>query len=423
MEKIFIRTFGCQMNEYDSEKMLSILSEDSGYSFADSEKEADIIIVNTCSVRQHAEDRALSYIGRYVNSKKVVVAGCMAENMKTQLFIKFPKLFAIVGTFNISYIDKILKKGGHYTGENKDRYAGRQIIKKGISGFLTIMQGCDNFCSYCVVPYVRGKERSRTVDDIEEELGFMVKNGYKEVTLLGQNVNSYYDKENRIKFPKLLKKLVKIDGIERIRFMTSHPKDLSDELIETVASETKLCKHFHLPVQSGSDNILKLMNRKYTSTLYLERVSKIRQLIKDVAITTDILVGFPCENEKDFNDTVKLVETVRFDDAFVFKYSARQGTEAAKLNDDVPEEEKLRRLNYILEIQGRISEDINKGLIGCVVEVLALGKSLRSSEELKTMTGTNKKVYVKGSDKMIGKIFKVKITETRSRDAFGGEIV
>lgn len=411
------------MNEYDSEKMLSILSEDPGYSFSATEKEADIIIVNTCSVRQHAEDRALSYIGRYVNSKKVVVAGCMAENMKTQLFVKFPKLFAIVGTFNISYIDKILKKGGHYTGENKDIYIRRQIIKKGISGFLTITQGCNNFCSYCVVPYVRGRERSRSVDDIEQELRLMAENGYKEVTLLGQNVNSYYDKEHRIKFPDLLKRLVKIEGIERIRFMTSHPKDLSDELIETVASETKLCKHFHLPVQSGSDVILKLMNRKYTSTFYLERVSKIRQLIKDVAITTDILVGFPSENEKDFKDTIKLVETVKFDDAFVFKYSIRQGTEASKLKDDVSEAEKLRRLKLVLKIQEKISEDINKRLIGCVVEVLALGKSLRSSAELKTTTGTNKKVYVKGSDKMIGKIFKVKIKEMRSRDTFGGEIV
>ena len=411
------------MNEYDSERMFNILSGVPGYCFAPSEKEADIIIVNTCSVRQHAEDRALSYIGRYVNTKKVIVVGCMAENLKTQLFIKFPKLFAIIGTFNISYIDRIIKKGGLYTGQNKNKYEKIPAIKKGISGFLTIIQGCNNFCSYCIVPYVRGLERSRTVDDIVEELNIMIENGYKEVMLLGQNVNSYYDESSKTNFPKLLKKLVKIEGIERIRFITSHPKDLSDELIETVASENKICKHFHLPVQSGSDNILKLMNRKYTTTLYQEKVSKIRQLIKDVAITTDILVGFPCENEKDFKDTIKLVETVKFDDAFVFKYSVRQGTEAAKLRDDVPEEEKLRRLNYILEIQKRISEDINKGLLGKTVEVLALCRSSRNREELKTTTGTNKKIYIQGKDEMIGKIHKVRITEIRSREGFGGEII
>ncbi len=423
MEKIFIRTFGCQMNEYDSERMFNILSNQSDYTFVNSEKEADTIIVNTCSVRQHAEDRALSYIGRYVNSKKVIVVGCMAEKLKTQLFIKFPKLFSIVGTFNISYIDKILKKGGVYVGENKEKYIKTNTIKKGINGFLTIMQGCNNFCSYCVVPYVRGRERSRAVADIEEEMKIMVQNGYKEIMLLGQNVNSYFDEGSKTNFPELLKRLAKIEGIERIRFMTSHPKDLSDELITVVAEEKKLCKHFHLPVQSGSDNILELMNRKYTSTFYTEIVSKIRDKIKDVAISTDILVGFPCENEKDFQDTVKLVEKIRFDDAFVFKYSVRPGTEASKLKDDVPEDEKLRRLNYILEIQSKISEDINKGLLGKNVEVLALGKSLRNRDELKTTTGTNKKVYIKGNDEMIGKIYKVRITEMRSKEGFGGEII
>ncbi len=411
------------MNEYDSERIEGILTKAGNYEFVGTENQADIIIINTCSVRQHAEERALSYIGRYVNNKKVIVAGCMAENFKSKLFIKYPKLFAIIGTYNIPYIDKIIKKGGLFTGENKDIYRADIIRKKSIRSYITIMQGCNNFCSYCVVPYVRGRERSRPVSDIAEELKILADNGGKEVILLGQNVNSYFDENKKVNFPKLLKKLVKIEGIERIGFMTSHPKDLSDELIETVAAEVKLCRHFHLPVQSGSDNILKLMNRKYTSTLYAERVSKIRERIKDVAITTDILVGFPCENEKDFKDTVRLVEDVRFDDAFVFKYSVRQGTEAAKLNDDVPEEEKLRRLNYILEIQKRISEDINKGLLGKIVEVLAMERSLRNREELKTTTGTNKKVYVKGNDDMIGKILRVKITELRSRDAFGGELV
>ncbi|MCX8092891.1 MAG: tRNA (N6-isopentenyl adenosine(37)-C2)-methylthiotransferase MiaB [Candidatus Goldbacteria bacterium] len=423
MEKIFIRTFGCQMNEYDSERIAGILAKEGKYEFVNTETQADIIIVNTCSVRQHAEDRALSYIGRYVNSKKVIVAGCMAENYKSKLFIKYPKLFAIVGTFNIPYIDKIIKKGGLYTGENKDLYKPDIIRNKSIKSYLTIMQGCNNFCSYCIVPYVRGRERSRPVSEIVQELKILADNGCKEVMLLGQNVNSYFDENKKVNFPQLLKELVKIDGIERIRFMTSHPKDLSDELIETVATEKKLCKHFHLPVQSGSDHVLELMNRNYTSSSYIEKTSKIRKLIKDVAITTDILVGFPCENEKDFEDTVKLVKTVRFDDAFVFKYSVRQGTEAAKLNDDVPETEKLRRLNYILEIQKKISEDINKRFLGRIVDVLVLDRSFKNSLEFKATTETNKKVYIKGTDEMIGKILKVKITEIRSTDAFGGEIV
>lgn len=423
MEKIFIRTFGCQMNEYDSERISGILAKDGNYTFVNSESPADIIIVNTCSVRQHAEDRALSYIGRYVNKKKVIVVGCMAENLKSQLFIKYPKLFGIVGTYNISYIDKIIKKGGLYVGQNKDIYRPDIIRNKSITAYITIMQGCNNFCSYCIVPYVRGPERSRPVIEIEEEMKKLAENGCKEVTLLGQNVNSYYDENKKINFPKLLKKLTRIDGIERIRFMTSHPKDLSEELIETIASEKKLCKHFHLPVQSGSDHILELMNRNYTSSLYIEKTSKIREIIKDVAITTDILVGFPCENEKDFNDTVKLVEKVKFDDAFVFKYSERKGTEAAKLRDDVKEEEKLRRLNYILEIQAKISEDINNNEVGKIVDVLCMGKSLRNSDELKTTTDKNKKVYIKAEEEKIGKILKVKIKDKRTKDAFFGEII
>jgi tRNA-2-methylthio-N6-dimethylallyladenosine synthase len=267
------------------------------------------------------------------------------------------------------------------------------------------------------VPYVRGREKSRTVEEIKNELMSLVEGGCREVTLLGQNVNSYNDKG--VNFPALLKELVKIGGIERIRFMTSHPKDLSVELIDTVAANKKLCKHFHLPVQSGSDRILKLMNRKYSAAEYREKTSKIREKIPGVAITTDVLVGFPGETEADFEETVKLVREMRFDELYGFKYSPREGTEAEKLGDSVPEQEKKRRLNYILDLQKKISEDINRKLIGSEVEVLAYAAG--RAGEIRATTDTNKRVYIKNGSIEPGMLAKVVITEARA-GALTGEI-
>lgn len=423
MQKIFIRTFGCQMNEYDSERMAGILLKAGNYSIADSEETADFIIVNTCSVRQHAENRELSYIGKYVKNKKVIVAGCMAQNLKEKLFELFPDLYAVAGTSNFSRIAEIIKSNKKiFIDEGKDEYPVEFQRKKRIDGFITIMQGCNNFCSYCIVPYVRGRERSRAVSEIIQEIENMVKQGYREVTLLGQNVNSYYDEQAKINFSGLLKKVHNINDLLRIKFMTSHPKDLSDELIDTIKTNNKFVKHFHLPVQSGSDKILKLMNRKYTAEEYINKIEKIRKEIANVSITTDILVGFPGEEEKDFLETVELIKKIRFDDAFSFKYSIRKGTQAEKYGDTIEEKEKLRRLNYIIELQKNISYDINQKYIGFETESLVYGVSYKRKNELKTGTINNKKVFIKGDKDLIGKIVKVKIIELRG-DSFAGVLL
>jgi len=417
MTKIYIHTFGCQMNEYDSERMEAAVLEDSGFTLVRNEEDADVIIVNTCSVRKHAEERAMSYVGRHVKDKKVIIAGCMAQSLKKDLKRQFQNIHAIVGTFRFDEIADIIKKGGIYTEEDHNAYSVNIKRAGKVRGFVAIMQGCDNFCSYCIVPYVRGREKSRAFAEIREEIEMLAKNGTKEITLLGQNVNSYNDKG--MNFPALLKELAKIDGIMRLRFMTSHPKDLSDELIDTMASDKKLCKHFHLPVQSGSDKILKAMNRKYTTANYTEKINKIRRKIPGCAITTDILIGFPDETDADFQDTVRLLENIRFDDAYVFKYSQRPGTAAAKMNDDVSEENKKKRVNYILDLQKKISEDINNKLTGSEAEVLVY--SVRSGEA-RAITDTNKRVYIKGVEDLTGQTLMVKIVEARAGALTGGVI-
>ncbi len=421
MKKFFIRTFGCQMNEYDSERMAGILLKGKDYIQVDSEDKADFIIVNTCSVRQHAENRELSYIGRYVKNKKVIVAGCMAQNLKEKLLNLFPDLYAVVGTSNFSSIAEILDGQNEkiFIKEKKDIYSVEFERKKKVDGYITIMQGCNNFCSYCIVPYVRGREVSRPYEEIVKEIENMVKQGYREVTLLGQNVNSYFDEKAKINFPELLKIVHKIDGLLRIKFMTSHPKDLTDELIDTIKKGEKFVKHFHLPLQSGSDKILQLMNRKYSIDEYLQKIEKIRKDIPAVNISTDILVGFPGEEEKDFLDTVDILNKIRFDDAFSFKYSVRKGTQAEKYGDTVDEKEKLRRLNYVIELQRKISYDINKSYIGFETESLVYGISYKRKNELKTGTINNKKVFVRGEKDLTGKLVKVKIKQLRG-DSFAG---
>jgi tRNA-2-methylthio-N6-dimethylallyladenosine synthase len=411
------------MNEYDSERMAGILQHD-GYELTADEKEADFIVVNTCSVRQHAEDRETSYIGKAVKDKKVIVAGCMAQNLKDSLIKKYPNLYAVLGTFQFSGISKIIKDNRKkvYVDETEEIYDLNIERTDKIKGYTTIMQGCDNYCSYCVVPYVRGRERSRSAADIIREIKIMADNGYTEVMLLGQNVNSYGRDKDEINFSELLKEVSKIDAIKRIRFMTSHPKDLTMELIDTVAGNEKLCKHFHLPLQSGSDKILSLMNRKYTAKEYIEKISKIRSKISDVAITSDLLVGFPYEEEQDFKDTVSVMESVRFDNAYLFKYSARPGTKAAEYPDSVPEEEKLRRLNYILDLQKKISEDIGNKYIGRESEVLVEDTDAKDINRLKATTDNAKNVFFEGSKDLIGKIIKVKITGAKGA-SLAGEMI
>jgi tRNA-2-methylthio-N6-dimethylallyladenosine synthase len=411
MKKVFIKTFGCQMNVYDSERMAGELSA-AGYTLVPVEKEADFVVVNTCSVRAHAEDRAVSYIGAAVKNKKVIVAGCMAERMKDELIKKFPSLYAVVGTFNFSNITDILanpkprlhldRSGEHYTN-NVKRGAG-------IRGSMTIMQGCDNFCAYCIVPYVRGRERSRDINGIIGELKDMAAGGFKEVLLLGQNVNSYLDSGTKTDFAGLLRRAASVDGIERIRFMTSHPKDLSDGLIDAISTVDKVCGHVHLPLQSGSDRILEKMRRNYTAAWYKSRVEKLRKSMPGISVTTDILVGFPGETQEDFMETVKVVEECRFDAAYIFKYSVRKGTLAEGFGDDVPDKEKLMRLNYVLELEKKIGEDITKSLMDKVQEVLFYGPAMKQSGMMEGTTRANRKVIMECGVGTAGSIKRVKIT-------------
>jgi tRNA-2-methylthio-N6-dimethylallyladenosine synthase len=420
MQKVYIHTFGCQMNEYDSERMEAAVAGDAGFTLVRNEEEADVIIVNTCSVRKHAEERAMSYVGRHVRDKKVIIAGCMAQSLKKELKRQFVNLHAVVGTFRFDEIGDIIKKGGVYTDEDHNAYSVNISRTGKVRGFTAIMQGCNNFCSYCIVPFVRGREKSRAFAEISSEIGMLAKNGMKEVTLLGQNVNSYSDEG--MNFPALLRELVKIPGLERLRFMTSHPKDLNEELINTVAANRKLCKHFHLPVQSGSDRMLMAMNRKYTTAEYKGKVMMIREKIPGCAITTDILSGFPGETEQDFRETVSLINEVKFDDAYVFKYSVRPGTAAEKLKDDVAEIDKKKRVNYILDLQKKISEDINNKLVGTETEALVYLVKSGGNQEARATTDTNKRVYMKNTQDLTGLTVRVRIIEARP-GSLTGEVV
>ncbi|MEI7543109.1 MAG: tRNA (N6-isopentenyl adenosine(37)-C2)-methylthiotransferase MiaB [bacterium] len=415
MTKVFIKTFGCQMNVYDSERMAGVLASDE-FEITDDEKSAEYVIINTCSVRQHAEDRALSYIGAAIKDKKVIVAGCMAERMQDELMTKFPRLHAVVGTFNFSNITSAINRGKKkvFAGITEEKYPIKLRRNEKIRGYITIMQGCDNFCAYCIVPYVRGRERSREVEGILAEIRQLATDGFKEVMFLGQNVNSFLDVKSGLNFSGLLKKAAEISGIERLRFMTSHPKDLTDELIESIAATPKVCKHIHLPLQSGSDRILKIMNRHYTAQWYLSRVKKIREAMPGGAITTDILVGFPGETVEDFQQTLDVMSKANFDSSYIFKYSARRGTKAALMEDQVNEKDKLVRLNNVLELQKKMSENITKTYVGKEVEIMVTGPNTVIKNMMEGITDNSKKVIIAGDKSMIGKFYKVKILSAQT---------
>mgnify|MGYP001164586931 CR=1 FL=1 len=381
--KIYLQTFGCHMNKYDSEVMKSLLLKE-GYKFTDNWQEADVILVNTCSVRQHAEDRVYSYLGKLGEYKKmekpnliIGICGCMAQKEGMNLWERIPYLNLVCGTYSIPKINELLRD--LLKTPDKGWRAGRWIDTSEaihnfpppvyeardskISAWVAIMKGCNNYCSYCVVPYLRGREISWPLEEIENEVKELAHKGIKEVTLLGQNVNSYKDQRLKTKdqsdFAYLLERINNIDGIERIRFMTSHPKDMSPVTIEAVRDLPKVCKHIHLALQSGSDRILKLMNRKYTRNQYQELVDRIRQTVPDVSITTDIMVGFPTESEEDFLDTYNLFKEMEFDASYLFKYSPRPGTKATEMEDNVAEEIKKERLNKLLSMQKRIARKKN----------------------------------------------------------------
>ncbi|MDZ7665169.1 MAG: tRNA (N6-isopentenyl adenosine(37)-C2)-methylthiotransferase MiaB [Desulfotignum sp.] len=390
-----IHTIGCQMNVYDSEKLGAVLNF-LGYRPTPHPEQADIIVCNTCAVRHKAEEKAFSFLGRFAGDKQkkphliTVMAGCVAQQEGKKAFQRLPHLDLVLGTQAFSRFGihiEALKSGQHRIVDTDpsdvifETLPDETAFKKNpVSKFVTIMQGCDNFCTYCVVPYVRGRERSRPWQSIVKEIEVMADNGIREVTLLGQNVNSYGAKEKSISFAGLLEQVAGIDGIHRIRFATSHPKDLSEELIQAMADIDKVCNHLHLPVQSGANRILKKMNRGYTAQIYLSRIDALRSAIPDIGLSTDIIVGFPSETSQEFEDTMALVAQVGFDSIFAFAYSDRSFAPAAKFPDPVDEAKKMVRLKQLLAFQDTITQKKNQDMIGQVVQVLVEGVSAKQHD-------------------------------------------
>ena len=422
MKKVYIETYGCQMNVADTEVIFSIL-EKRGWERCESIDEADVIMANTCSIRDNAEQRILGRIEQFVLQRQkrpvlIGILGCMAERMKEKLldsgkvdivagpdsYRRLPELLEAASDGN-PQIDVMLSREETYADINPVR-----IDRNGVSAFISIMHGCNNVCSYCVVPYTRGAERSREPGTIVREACDCFAKGYREVTLLGQNVDSYnYEGTS---FAELLARVAEVSPLLRVRFSTSNPQDISDAVLQTIASHPNICHHIHLPVQSGSDRILEKMRRRYTREWYLERVAKIRELIPDCAISTDVIAGFCSETLEDHADTLSLFEQVGFDAAFMFYYSERPGTLAArKYPDDVSLEEKTRRLNEIIALQNRLSLESNRRDVGKVFEVLVEGPSKRTPEDLCGRTGTNKMCVWKDSVHKSGDYVKVKVVD------------
>lgn len=421
------------MNVYDSEKLKSILLP-LGYSLTEDEKKADVIVLNTCSVREKAERRALgrlSDLSRYKSENPqltLVVAGCMAQRMGEELIKKIPHLDLILGPDQIfqlpQYLQNHMGKPMVVVSRSREDFPCEVFKQEEVpqrkhkyTAFVAISRGCDNFCSYCVVPYVRGPERHRPIAQIVREIQLLAESGCKEVTLIGQNVNSYkYDGHD---FPDLLRQVNDETKIEWIRFMTSHPKDISGKLIDRMAFLPKVCEHLHLPLQSGSDKILQMMNRAYTSRDYLKLVEQAKARIENLSLTTDLIVGFPTETEEDFKQTLKMVEKVEFDSAFMFRYSVREKTKAASFPDDVPEEAKLERLHTLIELQKQVSKRKNQRMIGKILKVLVDGKSRRDKDKFKGKTTTNKTVVIQANENILGTIASVKILDADSFTLFG----
>ncbi|MBP3344802.1 MAG: tRNA (N6-isopentenyl adenosine(37)-C2)-methylthiotransferase MiaB [Clostridia bacterium] len=372
--KYFIVTYGCQMNVHESEKIAGIL-ENLGYSEAEKREDADIIVFNTCAIREGAEDRVFGNVGNLKKMKKrnkdliIAVCGCMTQKEQTaqKLLTTFPFVDIVIGTFNLPKIGDYISavKKGRQLEILEEGDIDETLPYKRTSGdnaWVNIMQGCNNFCTYCIVPYVRGREKSRKMENILNEIKAVVAEGkYKKITLLGQNVNSYgNDLSDGTNFAELLREICKIDGDFKVSFMTSHPKDLTDEVIDVIAGHDKIEKYIHLPAQSGNDRILKLMNRKYTREKYLSIIHKIREKIPSCRITSDFIVGFPTETEEEFEDTYSLVKEVRFDSIFAFMYSPREGTVASKMEDQIPDEIKNARVNKLLALEKQIQKEDNK---------------------------------------------------------------
>lgn len=438
-KKLYIETYGCQMNVVDSEVVVAIL-QNQAYSLTDSMKDADLILVNTCSIRDNAEQRVRARLNEFRIQKtknpnlRVGVIGCMAERLKEQLLDEEKSVDLVVGPDAYRELPALLEevesgvRGVNTLLKMEETYADINPVRldqNHVSAFVAIMRGCDNHCAYCVVPYTRGRERSRNPETILRESRELYDKGYREVTLLGQNVNSYnWIADNSAKsFEELLAEVAGIDPQLRVRFATSHPKDMSDKLLETIAGNPNLCRSIHLPFQSGSSKVLKHMNRKYDREWYMQRIDAIRKFLPDASISTDIIAGFCGETEADHQQTLSLMEWAGFDFAYMFKYSERPGTFAEKkYEDDVPEEIKAQRLNEIIELQNKLSLSSKTRDIGKVFEVLVEGTSKKSDEQLYGRTSQNKVLVFPGGDNKPGDYVKVRVERCTSATLIGKEI-
>lgn len=430
----FVETYGCQQNSSDSEKIKGMLY-DMGYDFCDKASEADFILYNTCAVRENAELRVFGNLGALKNIKRkredviIAVCGCMMqqEHIANKIKSRYKHVDLVFGTHALyrfpQLLYNVLEGKREFDIKNEDGSVFEDISYKRDDiplAKIPIMYGCNNFCTYCIVPYVRGRERSRSAERILDEVRDVAKMGYKEVMLLGQNVNSYgNDLTDGLNFTQLLREVCKVDGIERIRFMTSHPKDISNELITAMAEEEKICNQLHLPVQSGSDRILKLMNRKYTSEQYLNIIKKVKEAIPDIVLTTDIIVGFPGETNEDFERTIDILKEVEYDTIFSFIYSKRVGTPAAEMEDCLTQEEKHRNFDRMLEVQNEISARKNKEYEGTVQKILVEGVSKNNENTLTGRTEGGKVVNFAGDMSILGQMVNVKITKAQTWSLFG----
>jgi len=437
--KFFVLTFGCQQNEADSEKLIGI-AEKMGYVQCCVPEEADLIIVNTCAIREHAEQKALSTVGQYKHIKNknprliIAVCGCMVvqKHRIDEIKHRYPYVDIVFGTSSAHMLPEFVYKrlGGSNRlffedEERADIREGLPVKREyGYKAWVSVMYGCNNFCSYCIVPYVRGRERSRCPDEILKEVRALVDDGYKDITLLGQNVNSYgKDLGINYDFADLVKDISAIDGDFKLRFMTSHPKDATFKLIDTLASSSVSARHFHLPLQSGSDRILKIMNRHYDTEKYLETVDYMRSKIPDITLTTDIIVGFPGETDEDFENTLDILRKVKFDMIFSFIYSPRKGTPAAEMENQVSADVKSRRFEKLLEVQKTISEEINKKFDGQVLRVLCDGISKTDNTVYSGRTEGNKIVFFKGVPADTGNFVNIKIERTEAFALYGHKTI
>ncbi|ABA88463.1 tRNA (2-methylthio-N6-dimethylallyl-A37) methylthiotransferase [Syntrophotalea carbinolica DSM 2380] len=426
MKSFYLETFGCQMNVVDSEQIVGLV-QSLGYSSVDSPEQANLIILNTCSIRARAERKVYGHLGRFKPLKQrrpeliIAVCGCVAQQEGQRMLEKVPYLDIVCGTHNIHRLadmvrDAELHRARHVEvdfleADKRRRLFPERAPSAEVSRFVTVIQGCDNFCSYCIVPHVRGREVSRPSAEVLEEVRLLVEQGAREITLIGQNVNSYGCKEDdEISFASLLRKVAEVDGLERIRFMTSHPKDLSDELIDCFADLDKLCKHIHLPVQAGGDAVLKAMRRGYTRDQYLGRIERLRRVCPEIRMTSDVIVGFPGETESEFEQTMDLLERARFTEIYSFIFSARPGTSAADLPDDIPKEVKQQWFDRMLALQEEITRQYHQMDIGQVLPVLVEGSSRQGNGQLFGRTTWNRIVNFDGNPDLVGRIVPVRLT-------------